>query len=322
MKSNGINYFSVLALTFLLSSCLPQTKEQKIYNDLATYNLSGKVKQVTERSYVGLDLKFGRVQKGDLIQTFTHTFNKRGLETERTMTNPNSTDLFITSYKFDKQWNLIEEIETTPKESIPLSRIRREYDKKGNLVTLMSYNSEGDIVSKESHTYDNSGSLMSIDEYKADGTLNEKKLFTYEDGEKIEQVYSGDGSLISKTIHKYNQRGREVEQCSYGKDGELYFKSNAQFRENGILSEITKSWMDMLYTYLNSTEVKRFDNDGNIIEDSKYTPDGKVVYKVVVKYPSYDNNRNWLVKERIMEIRGERTLGDTWHIFERQIEYF
>lgn len=322
MKSRGNKIFSVLALTFLLSSCLPQSEEQKTYNDLTTYNLTGKVKKVIERSYVGIDMKFSRVQKGDLIQTFTHTFNKRGLEIEKTMTNPNSTDLFITSYKFDKQGNLIEEIETTPKESIPLSRIIREYDKKGKLVTLLFYNAAGDIVSKESYTYDNTGNLISVDKYKADGTLSEKKLFAFENGEKIEQVYLGDGSLISKTIHKYDQHGREIEQCSYGKEGGLYFKSNAQFRENGILSEISKSWMDMLYTYLNSMEVKRFDNDGNIIEDSKYTPDGKVVYKIIVNYPSYDNNRNWLVKERIMEIRGERTLGDTWHLVERQIEYF
>lgn len=313
----------ITSLFLILVSCTSESKQDKGNNALSDLGLTGQVKKLTEISFDGLEMKFGEVQKGDLIQSFSYSLDKKGHKIEETMTNPYSTELLITKYKYDNQINLVEKYTIEPGNPVPLNKSVWEYDAKNNLKFLMYYNPGNTLSWKETYTYDNKGSLIEISGYEGDGTFSNKRICKYDKGKKIENCdYDPNGKIKGKTTYKYDEKNRLTEESRFNLNGDLFYKFTTQYGEYGHISETSLSYLNMPYEYLNNLTIKKFDKQGKITEELKYEQNGQIIYKEIFEYPVYDTKDNWLTKVRIMEIRGERTLGSTYGVTERQIEYY
>jgi hypothetical protein len=305
----------------LIVSCSEKGTQEK--NDLMELGLKGHVQKLTELSFEGLEMKFGEVQKGDLIQTFTYHFNKKGYKIEEAMTNPNSTNIFITKYKYDNHLNLVEKFEIQTEDSALLKKSIWDYDTKDKPKSLMYYNPGNSLLWVEKYTYDRNGNSIEINGYEGDGTFNEKRISKYEKSRKIEDCdYGPNGKLKGKITYSYDDKNRPIEECRYNLKGELYYKLTTQYGRHGNILETSLSNLNMPYNYMNDLTIKKFDEKGNIIEESLYDQEGLVAYKNIFKYPLYDSKGNWLTRVRVMDVRGERTLGSSYTVKERQIEYF
>ena len=159
------------------------------------------------------------------------------------------------------------------------------YDKNGNKIEYISYDSDGRLDSKYTYKYDENGNMIEDNSYDSDG-LYYKYTYKYDEkGNEIECIsYDSDSRLNFKATYKYNEKGNIIEKNYYDSDGRLNFKA----------------------TY-------KYDKKGNNIEYNICYSDGsldKTTYKYKYEYDknnnwtqqvTYENNKPTQITERIIE---------------------
>ena len=91
------------------------------------------------------------------------------------------------------------------------------FNKAGDVIERVWYNSNGSLRYKHIYKYDASGNVIEGVVYNSDGSLDSKLIYKYDaSGNKIEYaVYNSDGSLDSKHIYKYDASGNMIEMTEY-----------------------------------------------------------------------------------------------------------
>ena len=168
------------------------------YDDPALY---GDVESVIRREYV-VEEKFGEVVKGEMDESLTYRFNKRGDVIEKADYNSDGSLDDMNLYKYDSAGNMIEFTEYDFDGSLDV-KFRYKYDSAGNMIEVATY-FYGRLAEKLLHKYDSAGNKIEEAEYNSDGSLNWKRLYKYDSaGNIIENTYYKGEIMEPKYITEY-----------------------------------------------------------------------------------------------------------------------
>ena len=194
------------------------------------------------------------------------------------------------------------------------------YDINGNKIEQKTYTEEGKLCSRNIYKYDDNGNMTEECDYDSTANLEYKETLTYDSkGNLIETciygckiydcIVSGVYDVFRKTIRKYRDDGKLVEEL-------VFYDSRADSALLDILGESIATDLKPLayidheydkeyqesYDILSSIETYKYDEKGNLIEDSEYWRDSSLHYKRVYKY---DENNN---KIKVFKSIGEDSL--------------
>lgn len=177
----------------------------------------------------------------------------------------------------------------------PMQDIRYEYDLKGNLARMTSYNGNR-VLTQCTYTYDHSGNRLMESEFGSGGELLSRIAYTYdtegvltaevyylEDGSvshRYDYIYDGDGRLTEKvqsagdavsfrTVYTYNPDGTPAEEVRSRRDGSVTSRTEYQYDGAG---RPTKTLYDNTGEgYWVETD---YDGNGNVSRRAEYDRNG------------------------------------------------
>lgn len=160
-----------------------------------------------------------------------------------------------------------------------------DFDKKGKIIEVKTYNSIDKLLSSETNKYNVIGN---IEKYLYDNlAYNYKNRTTYNynlNNQLIEEIfYNLARNEVNKRSYKYDEKGNRIEEILENKDG-----------------KITKF-------------ICEFDKLNKLIYQKWFDKDGKQIHQTSFKY-EYDNFGNWITKIRNLN-------GELDFVWERKIEY-
>jgi hypothetical protein len=139
------------------------------------------------------------------------------------------------------------------------------YDKKGNVIEVLNYNSKDSVTSVLAYAYDANNNKTSYSRYKGlRSQLTYNKTIKFDEkGNKV--VESGfDGASVFNNIFSYNENNK-VSEIKYSTDKSLTekrtFKYSGSTTEMSILSPSS---------VVLSREISILDNKNNVLEETKY----------------------------------------------------
>lgn len=175
-------------------------------------------------------------------------------------------------YRFDENGNTIEKIMLKEGKTIQTSKEEYKYDSLKNIIKH-SRHINGEYKYSNEYIYNEKG--LMIESLGVDG--RGKTKFKYDDsGKCIEKsCYSKNNQLLWTKTNKYNNKGDITEEIEYNTNEK--FKSSNGFHhktvfiynDNGNLVEETKYLPNGDFEYKNTN---KYDNNGNCIEETHYEP--------------------------------------------------
>ncbi len=142
------------------------------------------------------------------------------------------------------------------------------YDQKGFLTETTTYNDDGSIQFKYSYTYDNNGKRIKTSRYNSKGEMINYYKYDYDDDGNKTKAYCYDmkGNLEEYYVYDYDGDRNLVEEKWYSSLGKEVYNIENDY-DNGMKTQ-TYTYDengDLIYKY-----VLRYDDKGNIIEETKY----------------------------------------------------
>jgi len=133
-------------------------------------------------------------------------------------------------YKYDIQKNFVEYYVKIEEGEVSGKKETFQYDKTGNLIEDIRYNSDNGMNSKYTYQYDNKGNL--IEEFAS--IMNKRTTYKYNvKTQLIEQCYYNNNKLKSKIIFEYDVKGNLIEINEYDSDKQLVGKQTFSCDERG-----------------------------------------------------------------------------------------
>ncbi|OHD10937.1 MAG: hypothetical protein A2086_16475 [Spirochaetes bacterium GWD1_27_9] len=151
-----------------------------------------------------------------------------------------------------------------------LDRATYNYDKNGNLIEEIEYDSENAPSSKDTYKFNKNNKLIEKQVFKND-ILNYKTTYNYIGDIKTEEIeleYEGN-NVVSKTINKYNNKENRISFEKYeGKKLSVKIKYIYDLK-NKIIEE------DEMDSFGKITEktIYSYDKNQNLVKKVEYTPD-------------------------------------------------
>ena len=162
-----------------------------------------------------------------------------------------------------EEYSIVYKFGEVQKDSL-ISKSKKKYDEKGNLIVDLIYNPDGSFESEYTFKYDEKGNKIEGKIFNA-GLEGKITLKYDEKGNKMEEIiHNHVGSLVLRVTFKYDEEGYDIEEKWYNLDGSLYNK----------------------YTF-------KYDEKGNKIEENVYNPDYILESKWNYNY-EFDYTGNWL----------------------------
>ena len=162
--------------------------------------------------------------------------------------------------------------------------LTQNYNPKGFLIETITYNSDGTIQYKYNYTYDNNGTRIKTTRYDSSGKMTNYYKYDYNEfGNKVKAYsYVLDGNLEEYYTYEYDGDGNLIEEKWFSPLGDEVYNIETDY-DNGIKTH-TYTYDengDLIYEY-----VFRYDEKGNIIEETKYNSNGLQVgiIQYVYKY--------------------------------------
>ncbi len=238
---------TVLVLLISLSSCTEKKK-----NNWQKDGLRGKVKSYTLHWYEVVEGKKGK-------------------------------ELFTDKKEYNENGKLVKEIKTEKFQDTKVMKHEYNYDKKGYLVEMKSYDRD---------------SLLDVTSFKND-----------DKGHCIE----ANSTVLGKTIFKNDENGNPIEKKLY-QGNDLKFIYYFKYDKKG--NEIEVKWCRADGNLMNKYEYE-YDENGNTIKQRKYRMDNdslKLTSEITNKY-EFDKKRNW-----VKQVASQNE--QVFSILERKYEYY
>lgn len=170
-----------------------------------------------------------------------------------------------------------------------------EYDKAGNEIKQVGYNSDGSIDSWTEYEYNTDGKGTMIVWYNDDGSVNARSEFKYDnEGNLIEDTQYNQGGHNYKEIRDYDEAGNEIE-CVRYVNKDLYRRYEYEYDEAGKKKTTIVYDSDGDIRSFESHEYE-YDEGGNITKDVSYYDGGEMVKYCTTQY-RYDEAGK--IKEKI-----------------------
>ena len=154
-----------------------------------------------------------------------------------------------------------------------------EYDKAGNKIKQIIYNSDGNMYTQKKYTYDNAGNLTEYEDYTS-GVNNYKETYEYDEaGDRTGRMDYFDDDLYRRWEYEYDEAGRLKHYSVYNGDGDIcgYEDHVYEYDEAGnVIKDVTSgydtagadstngSW------YYTDEDQYQYDKTGNIEKETHY----------------------------------------------------
>ena len=210
-------------------------------------------------------------------------------------------------YEYDKHGNRIKDTEG---HEDGISYVR-EYDRDGNEIKWIRYDSDGSIGNWDEHEYDKNGNQTKGIYYDSDGSISHRYEYEYDSqGNIIKEISCDiDGNTGSWSEYEYDSHGNQIKMIRYDSDGRINYGYEYEYDSRG--NEIKKvrydidgnisGWRESEYDnrenlikYVDyDSDGNRsswweceYDNRGNIVKAINYDGDGKIYYWGELEYDS------------------------------------
>lgn len=223
---------------------------------------------------------------------------------------PSDTDVYLNN---EAGGRLVKEAAYDNDDSSLKYYIEYSYDEAGNLVKVISYDEDGNVLaSNYAHepedykyfgwrefSYDEAGNQVKYIEYDKYGVVVISEEYSYDEaGNLVWSIgYDKDGDVVRQREYSYDETGN-LTKCvlSCENDGSGSW-SEFSYDEAGNMIEIGEQYGNK-YSFKNYQWEKRYDSSGNLVKETKLFDDGwgEETY-------NYDNSGN-LVKKTCLEDDG------------------
>lgn len=307
----------IIILSILFVSCNSRSEstiiERKGYT--RSEELVGDIASVTISHYA-LSTKFGEEEIGDLKIEETFIFNAAGNVVEQITYNPigNPGYKYSTVKRiYNEQEQLIKKIEYSEDTTFNY-KTRYKYNSFGKLSEKRYYTCYSDnddyhelLSSVTKPLYDNTGKLSEVSSYNSSGELRSKELRTYDNDEYLieRSIYNSKGDLDKKYTFNYDRKGNRIEQCKYDSDELLVERAYITYKDNRPVEMHVYS-RDQLIRRV----VSKYENGKNI-EEINYLANGDIEYLFVCIYDEMGNMTQQKLYEGNIKQPSELT---TWNI--------
>lgn len=114
-----------------------------------------------------------------------------------------------------------------------------EYDKHGNLIKEIEYNSDSTFKTFETYIFDRNNHEIEHVIFDKFGKMTQKTISKYDnlDDKKEELIYNGSNELQQRVEFVYDHFGQKMEEISYNKEGILQEKVVFKYDRKGSLIE-------------------------------------------------------------------------------------
>lgn len=301
--------FSTVIVTALLSMLFLFSCGRSEKNDLAKFNLKGKVKSVTEFYYVAQE-KDGEYLRQGRTHGESQLFDSK--ENEEAVLS------YGTVVYFSEQGFRTElQVEASAEVHL-LFRELFSYDKKGNLLKRENYGQD-ELQFIDTFAYDNERREIGHWAYDRERVLLEMTETTYADKQVksimkgiLEEGDSEEVSLLYTKIATLDKNGNVIQQVRRGIDGAVFDKREASYDRSGrLLEETFYDAENIAYQKTIST----YDEHGNESTfDVLDLIDNSFIVRYSYKY-QYDSGGNWMEQVALIN-------GVVDNITIRNIEYY
>lgn len=272
----------------LLPLLLSAFAEGRKTTDREEMSLKGKVKSITETSYV--------------VRSESGTEKRHNVE--------------WTKWTFNEQGNKTEEIRTEPYTGRMQQRLVFTYDSGGLLMEEKAYKSDSSLSHTYTFQYDKLGNRIEEFITEADGKLNTKYSYRFDSvGNKTEMIGYNmkipNQHFLTET-YAYDVHYNKIKETSEHSSGNHVTVYSYTYDSNGKITELVVSEK---HDRLGDSEYKEtytYDKAGNLVEKNYCTADGKVLDKSLF---TYDASGNWISQTTY-------ELGKILMTRERKIEYY
>ncbi len=173
-------------------------------------------------------------------------------------------------------------------DSTGMKQWTQEYDRAGNLVEFVAYDSfQGQVLSQESYRYDKDNRLIQKDSSDAMHWSDGRQTYQYDDGGRLiaSEVRGPDGVL--KRRFSYNYKKTElIEIVWYKASGEVEKKEEFTHDPAGKLVEKADTTPAGKVQFWES---HRYNSQGNAVESVSYNSGNRVISKTLYTYDSLQN---------------------------------
>ena len=196
-----------------------------------------------------------------------------------------SLDLHYIFYNFNKHGQQTEALQVLGKDSYT-TKWKNIYDKKGNLIEYLEYNSDNSIRINKTYKFNRKGQVISWRNYNKESQLSfrGKKRYDFRGNLKKSKWFDSGKHVYGSVSYKFNKNGNLIKNF-------VRYKGKLRYT----------------FRYV-------YDNFGNLIQSNKYGIETKTSDIFVFEF-TYDSAGNWIKKT---ESRNNRI----YYIIERKIEYF
>lgn len=267
--------------------------------------------------------RFGKIDNKGVAESFVR-YDSRGNKIRETIYSVSDGTIYTTtSFRYDKNNNLLEEI--VKKDENTFKTVHR-YDASNNKTESVFYRPNGTVEKKIAYVYDDTGLLLETigrlddgrtfmrESYVYDGTGN---LTEYKSGQrKFSVSYDQKGNIISLVKYaryfraqdsvqyninefftfRYNSSGFLIETQAFRADSTLRSRTQYLVNSFGLLLEEKTIGTDGKISFVQNFT---YDKNKNIIEESG--SDRALKFKNVYKYDSRGNRTEWITYDQINE---------------------
>ncbi len=183
---------------------------------------------------------------------------------------------------FDEDGRILEEIKFDPFGSVQ-EHYKKEYLQDGRIHKEYSFDENDDILEENEYHYEND-KLKNISISYQDGSVDTENFIYDTEGKLLEKnLVTDEDEIESKTLYVYLE-GKMIGERSYDEDGELFLEKKMKYNEKGLLTdeEFLNEEEGEKYRILNVydekgnlVEMKRYDNDDQLVEKTSFTLDHK-----------------------------------------------
>ncbi len=259
---------------------------------------SSGIRAITRTKY---PYKFGKVSSEGITESLTR-YNSKGQKTKVTTYDPSDGKISsITSYQYDKQGNLIEELLKKDEQTLKTSH---RYDARNNRIETVYYTADGKVEKKITNIYDQSGLLL-----ETYGRLEDGKMFM-----RDTYLYDGKGNVV-----EFRNSLRKFE-ITYDRKGNILtvFKYNRYFQSYDSVHYVLNEWFGFEYDGNgNLVELKAFRPDstlktrsqyvvqtnGKLLAEKQFSADGRLIYNKTFLYDKDQNLVEVSGNDRLMKFK-------------------
>ncbi len=259
---------ALFVIVFFLSA-RPLVSVSQVVNDLTEQKLVGKVKSLTEYSFI-VKRVHGKTQKeytgktlsvynqlgnkdndytynadGSLENSTVFNYNKEGVLEQEDGYNGDGSPAYTNVYKSDKDGNFTLIKLYNGAGNLFLTTVCH-YDKDGNETAEVNYTQVMErekmreaVLDKTVWQYDKDGNKTKEQYLEGDSAVIRTAYFSYDgNGNMAERVNSENGFKL-KTTYKYDVRGNQVEETQFDVTGKIITRIATVYEEKGNISEQT-----------------------------------------------------------------------------------